>query len=114
MHGHHICKRIWTPVLGERLQVELEETNSNDARAVTVQRDGVIVGHLPRQTARIVWYFLKRSGSGWCEITGRRKKGIGLEVPCVYTFSGPDKLVKKLETLLQKCHVKYTHSCPSF
>jgi len=58
-----------------------------------------VVGHLPRETARIVWYFLKAGGNGCCEVT-RRKKGKGLEVPCVYTFSGPHKLVKKLETLL--------------
>ena len=108
VRGHHIYKRIWTPMLGEILEIKLEETNSNDPR---VQKDGVIVGHLPRETARIVWYFLKRGGSGWCEITGRRKKGIGLEVPCVYTFSGSNKLVKKLEPLFQKYH---THSCPSF
>ena len=51
-------------MLGEILQIELEETNSNDARAIAVQKEGVIVGHLPRETARIVWYFLKRGGSG--------------------------------------------------
>ena len=114
VRGHHIYKRIWTPVLGERLQVKVEEDNSNDARAVAVQKCGVVVGHLPREIARIVWYFLKRGGLGWCEITGRRKKGKGLEVPCVYTFSGPHKLVKKLETLVQECHIKYDYSCPSF
>ena len=51
-------------MLGERLLIELEETNSNDARAIAVQKDGVVVGHLPRETARIVWYFLKQGGSG--------------------------------------------------
>ena len=44
--GHIYYKRIWTPMLEERLQIELEETNSNDAR-YTVQKDGVVVGHLP-------------------------------------------------------------------
>ena len=73
-----------------------------------------MVGHLPRETAKIVWFFLRRGGSGWCKITGRRKKGIGLEVPCVYTFSGPHKLVKKLEVLLMKCRIKCADSCPSF
>ena len=37
-----------------------------------------------------------------CEITGRRKKGNGLEIPCVYSLSGPDKLVKKLESVLDE------------
>ena len=55
---------------------------------------GMMVGHLPQETAKVVWYFLRRGDTGWYEITGSRKKGIGLEVPCVYTFSGPYKLVK--------------------
>ena len=55
-------------MLGERLQIEIEDDNSNDAKAVAVQKRSIVVGHLPRETARIVWYFLKRGGSGWCEI----------------------------------------------
>ena len=66
VHGHHNYKRIWSPVLEERLQIEIEDDNSNDARAVAIQKHGIVVGHLPRETARIVWYFLKRGGSGWC------------------------------------------------
>ena len=109
--GHHIYKRMWTPVVGEKLPISLEEDNENDPRAVAVLNCGVVVGHLPREKARTVWYFLKRGGSGTCEITGRRKKGKGLEVPCVYTFSGPSKLLKKLESILQTCHSS-AHSCP--
>ena len=114
VRGHHIYKRMWTPMLDERLQIEIEKDNRNDARAVAVQKGGMVVGHLPRETVKIVWFFLRRGSSGWCEITGRRKKGIGLEVPCVYTFSGPHKLVKKLEALLVKCRIKCADSCPSF
>ena len=51
MCGHHIYSRIWTPVLGERLQIELEETNSNDARAI---KDGVIVGRKCRWRLMVV------------------------------------------------------------
>ena len=111
MRGNHIYKRVWTPMLGEKLQIEIEEDNRNDARAVAVQKREMVVGHLPRETAKVVWYFLRRGGSGWCEITGRRKKGIGLEVPCVHTFSGPHKLVKKLEVL--KCQSVLIHACHS-
>ena len=101
VHGHHIYKQIWTPFLGEKLQIGIEEDNSSDARAVAVRKGVVVVhvGHLPRETARIVWYFLKRGDDGWCEITGRRKKGKGLELPCVYTFSVSHKLAKKLDTM---------------
>ena len=76
VHVHHIYKRIWTPMLGERLQIEIEEDDRNDARAVAIQKGGMVVGHLSRETVKVVWYFLRQGGSGWCEITGRRKKGI--------------------------------------
>ena len=59
VRGHHIYKRVWTPVLGERLPITIEEDNNNDARAVAVQKCGVVVGHLPRETARFVWYLLE-------------------------------------------------------
>ena len=113
VRGHHIYKRIWTPVVGEKLLVTVEEGNPHDFRAVAVRKGGgVIVGHVPRELSRTLWYFLQRGGRGWCEITGRRKKGKGLEVPCVYTFSGPHKLVKKLTLLLQEGYTPCPYSCP--
>ena len=68
VRGHHIYKRVWTPMLGEKLQIAIEDDNSNDARAVAVQKHGMVVGHLPRETAKVVWYFLRRGGSGWCNL----------------------------------------------
>ena len=44
--------------------------------------------------------FLESRRCGFCTVTGGRKKDKGLEVLCIYTFSGPHKLLKKLETLL--------------
>ena len=81
VQGHHVYKRVWTPFVGERLPIEIEKCNSNHARAVAVTKHGVVVGHLPRKISKNLWYFLKRGISGWCEITGRRKKGKRLEAP---------------------------------
>ncbi len=50
VRGHHVYKRIWTPV-GEQLQLRPEEDNESDPRAVAILKHGVIVGHLPRKTA---------------------------------------------------------------
>ena len=38
VRGHHIYKRVWTPVLGEKLGIVIEEDNNHDARVVAVQR----------------------------------------------------------------------------
>ena len=32
-----------------------------------------------------------------CEVTGHRKKGKGLEVPCKYIFTGKRKMINKLK-----------------
>jgi len=58
------------------------------------------VGHVPREISRKFWHFLRHGGRSTCEITGRRKCGNGLEVPCVYRFVGKRKLIEKLEDLL--------------
>ena len=39
-----VGRYVWTPLLGERLQIEIEEDNT---KAVAVQKCGVVVGHLP-------------------------------------------------------------------
>ena len=54
------------PVLGEKLQIKIEEDNQHDARVVEVTKDGIVVGHLPQKAAGTVWYFLNRGGSGLC------------------------------------------------
>ena len=113
VRGHHVYKRIWTPVVGQELQVAVEENNTHDSRAVAVRKGRTVVGHLPREVARSVFFFIKRGGTCKCEITGRRKKGNGLEVPCIYTFTGAHKLAVKLEGLLSSSSAGYPCSCPS-
>ncbi len=49
---HHVYKRIWTSTVGEQLQLRPEEDNESDPGAVAVLKHSVIVGHLPRKTAR--------------------------------------------------------------
>ncbi len=45
--------RVYGP-LGEQLWLKLEEDNDSDPRAVAVLKHVIIVGHLPRKTARTV------------------------------------------------------------
>ena len=99
--GHHIYKSRWTPVIGEELCVQIEEDNTFDEFAVAVQKDGAIVGHVPRELARTCWYFLrKRHSSMTCIVTEHRRlseiQGKGLVVPCVYSFHGKTKHIDKL------------------
>ena len=43
-----------------------------------------------------MWYVLLNGVHITCEVIGKRKKGNGLEVPCIYTFTGTEKLVERI------------------
>ena len=97
---HHVYKEVWRPIIGQQLPVFSETDNIHDRRAVAVYKDGSVVGHVPQELSRVLWFFLKHDGEVECEITGRRKRGKGLEVPCVYRLKGSRALVDKARELL--------------
>ena len=74
--------------------------NAQDRFAVAIVKDDIIVGHVPREVLHLVWHFIEHDGTVNCEVTGRRKHGIGLEVPCTYVFSAKKKLIRKLRNYL--------------
>lgn len=100
--GHHVYKYVWSPYIGEALSVEQEKDNQYDKYAVSVKKSGEIVGHVPRSFSKVLWLFLSHGGQINCKVTGKRKKGNGLEVPCVYFYTGPPRLIKKLIRLLSE------------
>ena len=100
VRGHHVYIVIWTPVIGELLVLRAEDNNEHNDHAVAVVKGGDVVGHVLRSISRIAWFFLKRIGNITCCITEKRNVGVGLEVPCVYTFSGSIKALDKLSRLL--------------
>ena len=58
IRGHHVYKSVWHPILGEQLILEREDNNSHDRHAVSVMKDGTIVGHVPREFSHAYWYFI--------------------------------------------------------
>ena len=100
VRGHHVYKDVWTPYLNEELQLQREAGNEHDQHAVAVVKSSTVVGHVPRTISRVCWFFLRR-GQIICRITGHRRRGNGLEVPCVYIFrSSWSKDIVKLKTLM--------------
>ena len=100
IRGHHIYKVIWTPTLGVELQLMPEEDNIHDNHAVAVMKEGNVVGHMPRSLLPMSWFFIKRGGSISCEVTGHQKFGIGLEVPCTYTYRGSKRMISKVKKII--------------
>ena len=78
---------VWTPFIGEELTVQQDNDNEHDDYAVGFLKDGVVVGHMPKEFSRIAWHFIAHGGVISCEVTGHRKFENGLEVPCNYSFS---------------------------
>ena len=113
VRGHHVYKRVWSPVVGEILQLSCEDDNDHDRFSVSVMKAELVVGHVPRRLSRTVWHFLRHCGKATCEVTGRRKFGNGLEVPCLYRFVGKERLVRRLKGLLQRSYKSdLPDSCP--
>ena len=48
IHGHHVSKAHFTPVIGRVLLCANERGNVHDIYAVAVKDDDTIVGHVPR------------------------------------------------------------------
>ena len=77
VRGHHVYKNVWTPSIGERLQLRRQDDNNYDDHAMSVMKAETIVGHVPREMSRTFWHFIMHGGSVGCEITGRRTLGNG-------------------------------------
>ena len=99
VRGYHRYKDVWLPQIGDSFDLTIEEDNRHDRYAVATMVNEEIVGHVPREFSRIVYYFIQR-------VTGRRKRSItdmkGLEIPCIYEFSSQKKKIVKMKKLLRQ------------
>ena len=46
-------KQIWQPLVGEIVTLEREEDNSNNEFAVSLLKDGTVVGHISREFSQV-------------------------------------------------------------
>ena len=109
--GHHVYKEVWTPELGEQLNVRMEPDNRVDKFAVCVEKDQAVVGHLKKgnsvKFAKTIFYFLRSDTYSSCYVTvsGKRcnlKDGEWLQVPCKMIIMGQKKYANILKRELQK------------
>ena len=99
--GYHVYKRISDASVGETLVCSRESGNLHDRYAVSVEKNGRVIGHLPRTVSRACALFLKNE-SICCKVTGRQKYSSdlrqgGLEIPCMVTFIGKSREIQKLK-----------------
>ena len=106
VRGYHVYKVVWKPTVGEKLQVHQELGNEANKFAVKVVKNNEIVGNLPCEYSRTVWYFTTRGGKICVEVTGCRRhcKQLcgGMEIPCRLVFSCSSKVkINHLKELLE-------------
>ena len=98
IRGFHLYNIIWTPVIGEELICHREPSNTMDPYAVSVIKDSITVGHLPRKISAALG---GRTNS--CVTESRRysrdlSQG-GLEIPCKILFRGSIQHMAELKKL---------------
>lgn len=109
IRGYHVYRFIWLhPHVGEQLHVGRDTSpiaDHGDPTCMALQKDGITVGHVPREYSSIFYHFAARGGNIDCTVTGPRQRSSlqrgGLEIPCRYTFCSNDrKIMRKLRRLL--------------
>ena len=82
VRGYHIYKEVWEAPLGQLLLCQRELGNVHDPYAVAVvDTRGIItlvVGHVRRAISSVCYFFLGRSGTITCEVTGLRQYYVDL------------------------------------
>ena len=68
--GYHVYHDLWDAAIGERLSCQRERSILYDRFAVSVVKNGVIVGHIPRKISAVSLIFLQHGGCIRCEVTG--------------------------------------------
>ena len=103
---YHIYKAIWDPTAEETLGCMQESSNPRDRYAVSAQKDGQIVAHLPQKISRLCSLFIGRGGTITATVTGEKRRSAdlpqgGMEIPCRLNFSGPGDVLLKAKHLIE-------------
>ena len=91
VRSHHVYKFVWLPVTGEWLVLEKEPAGQTTRWICSGSDKGFSDSGLHSveifiHTSRGIFYYMKgpcHPLSNVCHITERRRKGKGLEVPCI-------------------------------
>ena len=106
IRGYHVYKDEWTPDVGDGFDGRIDKDNRFDRYTVAVIVSDNVVGHVPREISKIVYYFLKNGGEVKGVVTGKRQRSAvhmkGLEVPCIYEFAAHPTKIKTAAKLFKK------------
>ena len=98
IRGHHVYKAVWSPEIGKKLECyedTRKEAKDYDKHSVGIfklsSKEGkkTLVRHIPVELSSLIDYFLKiqETNRVIAEVTGKRKREVGLAVPAKFTAS---------------------------
>lgn len=105
VRGYHVHKDKWEASVGEELSCQRERGNLVDSFAISVVKDGDVVGNLPQKNSSICFTFL-RNGMVTCQVTGSMRYSTNLpqgelEVPCILVFRWDVKRMDEARRILE-------------
>ena len=121
IRGHHVYKAVWNPEVGEKLECyedTRKEAKDYDKHSVGIFKlssekgKKTLVGHIPIELSSLIDYFLKAEETNRviAEVTGKRKRAVGLVVPAKFTASTMNRrFAHVLDSELNSKKEKYIH-----
>lgn len=100
IRGHHVCKSVWTPIVDEILECEMDtrtEAKENDENAIGVYKlptgskqpnsKKTLAGHVPIKLSCLLKNFLGANTENklFAKVNEKRKREIGLVVPARFS-----------------------------
>ena len=123
IRGHHVYKSIWSPYAGETLMAYSEDRpealeydkfavgiNKIKEKEKDMEERKELVGHFPVELSSLIYHFLNASSENrmTVEVTGKRKREVGLVVPAKFYSLTKDKTTAKaLDKELLKRKTRY-------
>ena len=107
VRGYHVYRAIWAAAVGEVLECKRELRNTTDRYAVAVEKDGTVIGQLPRKISKVCSLFLRRGGIIQCTVSGTRRFSAdllqgGVKIPCVVKCTANAKEIRKPRLLMKR------------
>ena len=96
-------QRYLTAGIGEECNCECEFDNRHNPFAVAIMKDSQVVGHIPCTISCTCTLFIRHGSSILATVPGARRhctyrrldKG-GVELPCIYRFTGLSTFAQKI------------------
>ena len=93
VRGYHIYQQLWEAAIGEELECQHERGKAADAYAIAISviREGTVIGYLLKKISCVCTLFIRRGGAILCRVTGSVNFNNCIQNNLHWTVVGPSK-----------------------